>query len=124
MKRSASLLTLLLFLFFTIYQTKAHEQTPERAPATIAEQPDASNATKEPKLDCAGCHGANKTLPYMGGAVFHKEAHEAYNHGFHAQALKNGSKAASCLDCHATGGDMTTILPKSDAKSTVNRVNI
>ena len=60
----------------------------------------------------------------MGGAVFHKEAHEAYNHGFHAQAIKNGTKAASCLDCHATGGDMSTILPKSDAKSTVNRANI
>jgi formate dehydrogenase gamma subunit len=134
MKRSASILTLLFFLLFVIYQTKAGVQTGEHKTAA-AETTNAATAnattqasTKDPttgiRLDCAACHGPNKTLPYMGGAFFHKEAHEAYSHGFHAQALKNGSKAASCLDCHAMGGDMTTILPAGDSKSTINRANI
>jgi cytochrome b subunit of formate dehydrogenase/nitrate/TMAO reductase-like tetraheme cytochrome c subunit len=43
---------------------------------------------------------------------------------FHAQALQNGAKAASCLDCHARNHDMTTMLPASDPASPVNRANI
>ncbi len=134
MKRSASILTLLVFLLFVIYQTTAGVQTPEpaaahtananAATANAAGQTVAADPTAGLRLDCAACHGPNKTLPYMGGAFFHKEAHEAYNHGFHAQAVKNGNKAAGCLDCHATGGDMTTILPKTDPRSTINRINI
>jgi formate dehydrogenase gamma subunit len=125
MKRAASIFTLFLFVLFAIYQVKARVQTQNPAtPGATGQTAAAPDPAKEIKLDCGGCHGPNKTLPYMAGAVFHKEAHEAYNHGFHAQALKSGTKAASCLDCHATGGDMSTILPKTDARSTINRANI
>src|SRR6185369_9598995 len=75
-------------------------------------------------LDCAGCHGPGKTLPYLGGGQFHAEAHKAYDHGFHARAIQNGRNAASCLDCHSVGGDMTTMLPASNPRSTINRANI
>ncbi|MEW6128567.1 MAG: cytochrome c3 family protein [Acidobacteriota bacterium] len=124
MKRSASILILFLFFLFVIYQAKAPVEAQNQTPSNVAGQLPDADATKAVQLDCAGCHGPNKTLPYLGGALFHKEAHEAYNHGFHAQALKNGGKAASCLDCHAPGGDMSAILPKSDPKSTINRANI
>ena len=50
--------------------------------------------------------------------------HVAYDHSFHAQAIHNGTKAATCLDCHTKNGDMTTILPAGDPKSTINRANI
>lgn len=129
MKRHVSILTTSLFLFvFAAYQfaDRARAQSQSGAPATASV--DNSSAVKETSLknplDCGGCHGPGKTLPYLGGAVFHKEAHEAYDHGFHARAHQNGKKAANCLDCHATGGDMTTILPKTDSRSTINRINI
>lgn len=81
-------------------------------------------ATQTGSLDCAGCHGPGKTLPYLGGGQFHADAHKAYDHGFHARAIQNGRSAASCLDCHSLGGDMTTILPASNPGSTINRENI
>ena len=77
-----------------------------------------------PKLECQGCHGPGKTLPYLAGSLFHTAPHSAYDHSFHAQAIHNGVKAAACLDCHTKNGDMTTILPASDPKSTINRANI
>lgn len=33
-------------------------------------------------------------------------------------------KAATCLDCHARNGDLSTMLPPADANSTINRANI
>src|ERR1051325_10156408 len=117
MKRKVSIFAILLFLLFAIGAVKTRVQA-QTVPPAVPEP------VKEIKLDCQACHGANKMLPYMGGSFFHKDAHEAYSHGFHAQALKNGGKAASCLDCHATGGDMSTILPKTDGRSTINRANI
>jgi len=77
-----------------------------------------------PDLQCQGCHGPGRSLPYMGGSLFHTEPHAAYDRSFHAQAVRNGVKAATCLDCHAPGGDMTTILPASDPKSPINRKNL
>ncbi|HEY5838631.1 MAG TPA: cytochrome c3 family protein, partial [Pyrinomonadaceae bacterium] len=35
-----------------------------------------------------------------------------------------GSKAASCVDCHARNRDLSTMLPASDPRSTINRANI
>src|SRR5207253_9919352 len=75
-------------------------------------------------LECSGCHGSGKTLPYLGGALFHTDAHSAYDHSFHAKAVQNGRKAATCLDCHAHNGDMTTILPANNPGSTINRANL
>ena len=77
-----------------------------------------------PNLECQGCHGPGKTLPYLAGSLFHTAPHSAYDHSFHAQAIHDGVKAAACLDCHTKNGDMTTILPASDPKSTINRANI
>jgi formate dehydrogenase gamma subunit len=88
----------------------------------VASQEPAKPGT--PSLDCAGCHGAGKTLPFLGGVQFHAEAHKAYDHGFHARAIQNGRSAASCLDCHSVGGDMSTIRPASDPRSTINRSNL
>lgn len=75
-------------------------------------------------LQCQGCHGPGKTLPYLAGSLFHTGPHTDYDHSFHAQAISNGGRAATCLDCHTKNRDMTTILPASDSRSTINRANI
>lgn len=82
------------------------------------------NQISKPKLQCQGCHGSGKALPYLGGALFHADEHAAYDRGFHAKALQNGRKAATCTDCHALNADLTTLLPSSDPRSPVNRANL
>ena len=89
--------------------------------ATSAPSP---SPTSNPKLDCQGCHAPGKTLPYLGGAKFHADAHTAYDRGFHARGVQDGMKAAGCIDCHTRDHDLTTILPASDPKSTISRNNI
>ncbi len=86
--------------------------------------PNASAPAAPPNLQCQGCHAPGKTLPYLAGSLFHTAPHAGYDHSFHAQAIHNGTKAATCLDCHTKNGDMTTILPASDPNSTINRANI
>src|SRR4051812_42291915 len=76
------------------------------------------------ELQCQNCHATGKPLPYLGGAQFHADEHTNYNAGFHAKAAQAGHKAATCLDCHTRGGDLTTMLPKSDPRSTINRSNL
>lgn len=93
------------------------------ATPVLAQQPSPSPAAS-PDLQCQGCHAPGKTLPYLGGAKFHTQPHEAYDRGFHARAIQSGRKAASCIDCHAKNGDMTTMLPAADSNSTINRNNI
>lgn len=88
-----------------------------------AQQPSPS-PNVSPDLQCQGCHAPGKPLPYLGGAQFHTQAHGAYDIGFHARAIQGGRKAATCIDCHARNGDMTTILPAADSNSTINRNNI
>ena len=77
-----------------------------------------------PILQCQGCHAPGKQLPYLAGSLFHTEPHSAYARSFHAQAIQNRGKAATCLDCHTANGDLATVLPASDPKSTINRANI
>lgn len=84
----------------------------------------AASPAPPPTLQCQGCHGPGKQLPYLAGSLFHTAPHTAYDHSFHAQAVRNGGKAAACLDCHTKNGDMTTMLPASDPKSTINRANV
>jgi cytochrome b subunit of formate dehydrogenase len=67
-------------------------------------------------LDCAGCHGPGKTLPNLAGEKFHKDAHGAMAGSIHSKV--------GCMACHSRGGDMTTILPAEDTRSTVNRANM
>jgi formate dehydrogenase gamma subunit len=75
-------------------------------------------------LQCQGCHGPGTKLPYLAGSLFHTGPHKDYDHSFHAQAISNGNRAATCLDCHTNNRDMTTILPASDPRSTINRSNV
>ncbi len=94
------------------------------ANATVGIENARAEAPGKLSLNCQECHGAGKTLPYLAGSLFHKEAHSAYDQGFHAKGIQNGKKAATCLDCHALGGDMTTMLPPSDPNSTISRANL
>lgn len=93
-------------------------------PATAPSPNPSPRDTASPTLECQGCHAPGKTLPYLGGAKFHADAHAAYDRGFHARGIQGGLKAATCIDCHARNGDMTTILQASHPSSTVNRNNI
>ena len=86
--------------------------------------PNANAPATSPSLQCQGCHGSGKQLPYLAGSLFHSAPHAGYDHSFHAQAIRSGAKAATCLDCHTKNGDMTTILPASDPNSTINRTMI
>ncbi|HKZ78379.1 MAG TPA: cytochrome b/b6 domain-containing protein [Pyrinomonadaceae bacterium] len=105
-------------------------ETSPAAAATTNRQPKAAGETApaiSPALQCQACHGPGKKLPYLGGALFHTDPHKAYEQGFHAQAItggRNGGKAATCLDCHAKNGDLSTVLPADDPQSPINRVNI
>ena len=126
--------TLLFIAGLTVRLTLAQAQdapnqsaspTPVRPNAgSIIGGPNAALPARAPELQCQGCHGPGKQLPYLAGSLFHNEPHSGYDHSFHAQAKQNGAKAAACLDCHTRNGDMTTILPGSDPKSTINRANI
>lgn len=98
-------------------------------PATSFQSPSPAGSPStpnvaSPQLQCEGCHASGKTLPYLGGALFHTKPHADYDHGFHAAAIRNRGKGATCLDCHTTNGDMSTILAASDSKSTINRAKI
>ncbi len=79
-------------------------------------------------LSCVDCHNDIKAVPHENTpakpqcATCHADQDQAYKHGFHAQAARNGDKnAASCLDCH---GNIHEVLPASDPKSRVHRTNI
>jgi formate dehydrogenase gamma subunit len=132
MKRHVSIIVVLLFLLLWVafrFTTSGSAQTQsgsDASPAAIQTSPAAPSKESAAKLvlDCKGCHGAGKILPYLGGELFHKDAHSAYDHGFHAKGVQNGKKAATCLDCHSHNGDMTTILPASDPNSTISRANL
>lgn len=75
-------------------------------------------------LQCQGCHGAGKTLPNLGGDKFHKDAHGALDQSIHAKIGPSGKPNATCIDCHARGGEMNSIKPAEDPQSTVNRANL
>lgn len=135
MKRFVSIVTVLLSVLFASYEfartARAQDQpdilgsalSPEAIEASDTEAAARQKASGQ-SLDCEACHGSGKTLPFLGGALFHAAAHKAYDHGFHGRAIQSGKKAASCLDCHSVGGDMKTILPASDPRSAINRANI
>lgn len=133
MKRAALILLLvsLTCLGAVIAAVNAQNQTPVSPTPSV--QPSgtptttlgpATEKSAKPILQCQGCHGAGKTLPFLGGALFHADAHKAYESGFHAKGVQSGKKAATCLDCHASNGDLTTMLPASDPKSPINRANL
>jgi cytochrome b subunit of formate dehydrogenase len=135
MKRTISVAAILLCisLLMLLYWTKpSRAQTPNQssgAPSSAAPQTSANNAASvslpfKYNLTCQGCHGAGKTLPYLAGELFHKEPHAAYDQSTHSRPDQIGRKPAVCADCHAVNGDLTTMLPKSDSKSTIHPSNI
>jgi formate dehydrogenase gamma subunit len=134
-KRIASIVIILLavsvlivfqrdYLISAIAQNSSKPETSPSQAQPTPKEPASSQGKSTFTLDCGGCHGPGKTLPYLGGALFHEEAHAKYDQGFHAKAKHQGAKAATCVDCHAHNGDLTTILPASDTKSTINRANL
>jgi cytochrome b subunit of formate dehydrogenase len=77
---------------------------------------------------CVDCHTDIKSAPHEitpqkpQCATCHADQDNAYRHGFHAQAVRNGDKnAATCQDCH---GNVHELLPAADPKSKVHRANI
>ena len=124
MKRRITLLVLVLALlaFRVGEQAPAVAQRSEVTPSPATSPTPAE--VSSPNLDCQGCHAPGKPLPYLAGAKFHTEPHAAYDLGFHAKAIQGGRKAATCIDCHARNGDLTTVLPASNINSTINRNNI
>jgi formate dehydrogenase gamma subunit len=91
---------------------------------SIVGGPNANVRAASPALECQGCHAPGKSLPYLAGSLFHTVPHAGYDQSFHAHSIHNGTKAATCLDCHTKKGDVTTILPPNDSRSTINRANI
>jgi hypothetical protein len=126
---TAVLLVLLLCSLFQ-FADRSHAQSPGPAspsptPAATPLQPAGQTQTAtKPDLQCSGCHGPGKTLPYLGGTQFHSAPHTEYDRSFHALSKKNGAKSAKCLDCHTRDGDLTSLLPAADPKSPINRANI
>jgi cytochrome b subunit of formate dehydrogenase len=108
------------FLFYRSVETQAQNQPTE--PYLSANQQQGQFPTNV-KLECTGCHGPGKTLPYLAGEKFHKDAHSALDASIHAKG-GNGMLAPKCVDCHAVDGDMTTVYPAENPKSTVNRANM
>src|SRR5690349_15999049 len=133
MRRHAALILLLfgLSILFVVFSAAA-QSNPTSSPTSVRPNEGAviggpnaqASPIPSPALQCQGCHGEGKQLPYLAGSLFHTTQHRGYGHSFHAQALQNGAKAATCLDCHARNHDMTTMLPASDPASTINRANV
>jgi hypothetical protein len=106
--------------YLSSIETRAQEKPGE--PYLSANQQQSEFPTNV-NLSCSGCHGPGKPLPLLRGEQFHKDAHGAMDQSIHAKAGPNGGPLVSCADCHTVNGDMTTILPAEDPKSTVNRAN-
>jgi cytochrome c553 len=109
------------FYFYRFFETRA--QNKPQDPYLSANQQQAEFPSNL-NLECSGCHGAGKTLPNLGGELFHKDAHSALDASIHAKTGVNGKPAPSCKNCHTINGDMTTVLPAENPKSTVNRANM
>ncbi len=80
------------------------------------------HATNLPNT-CGACHEDQDLLAEMG--IKFKHPIEVYKKGVHGQATAGGKdNAASCNDCHSTGGTAHRILPPGDIESTINYFNI
>lgn len=78
----------------------------------------------QPTLTCAGCHAPGKPLPYMGGTLFHRNAHTDFEASQHALPGPDGKPRATCLDCHATNGQWDTVYPATDPQSSIHHARI
>jgi formate dehydrogenase gamma subunit len=122
----------LLLSLFCWWLYPARAQTPQATPnqpvrpneGATPGGPNANLPGRSPELQCQGCHAPGGNLPYLAGSKFHTGAHADYDRSFHAQGVHNGTKAATCRDCHTRNGDLSTMLPASDPNSTINRATI
>lgn len=73
---------------------------------------------------CAKCHDEDQELITRRNIRF-KLPIKIYSQSVHGRANVFGSQtAASCNDCHSTGGTAHMILPPGDSRSTINYFNI
>ncbi len=72
---------------------------------------------------CGICHENQEFLAHMN--IKFKHPIEVYQKGVHGKATAGGKDtAASCNDCHSTGGTAHRILPPGEVESTINFFNI
>jgi len=72
---------------------------------------------------CGSCHEDQEFLSNLN--IKFKHPIEVYQKGIHGQATAGGvDTAASCNDCHSTGGTAHRILPPGKPESTINFFNI
>ncbi len=121
--------TILIFIWaggFALYSLGPERTSAEGPREEVAAGPAAVGKPFPPgiSLDCARCHGPETTLPYLAGEKFHKDVHGQYDGGIHAQPGSDAKPRAACVDCHTTDGDMASVFPSSDARSTTFRANI
>jgi len=72
---------------------------------------------------CAGCHGNIDLVRKH--EILNQAAVELYKHSIHGSAVAAGSdSAATCIDCHGSGGSAHRILLAGDPASSINHFNI
>ncbi len=72
---------------------------------------------------CGSCHEDQEFLAALN--IKFKHPIEVYQSGVHGKATAGGKDtAASCNDCHSTGGSAHRILPPGHLESTINFFNI
>ena len=72
---------------------------------------------------CGNCHEDQEFLDRLN--IKFKHPIEVYQKGVHGKATAGGKDtAASCNDCHSTGGTAHRILPPGEIESTINFFNI
>ena len=74
-------------------------------------------------LTCGHCHEDQNLIEQLN--IKFKHPIELYKEGVHGKATAGGKDtAATCNDCHSTGGTAHRILPPGDHESTINFFNI
>jgi len=88
--------------------------------------PDNTESTVHPANlpnTCGACHEDQDFLDTLG--IRFRHPIEVYLNGVHGKATAGGKDtAASCNDCHSTGGSAHRILPPGNIESTINFFNI
>jgi cytochrome b subunit of formate dehydrogenase len=94
----------------------SHQILPHTNPMSMV------HASKLPTT-CGSCHEDQEFLAKLN--IKFKHPIEVYQKGVHGKATAGGTDtAASCNDCHSTGGSAHRILPPGDLESTINFFNI
>ena len=74
-------------------------------------------------MTCGYCHEDQDLIEQLN--IKFKHPIELYKEGIHGKATAGGKDtAATCNDCHSTGGTAHRILPPGDHESTINFFNI